>query len=274
MKRLSLLMGALIAASSAGCNVAQIGGGECDTCKAATQHVAQCLGMNEEDIAVEGEITCDEATANETLTKECEEIVVRSPSWNAYNTVNCVMAMATGNPILIALYCAKGPSTKANWSFCLTDGECQSKICGCNGGPEKRCLPNASYPKQCGGPNPPQPPPPGQKPPIGGYGKLNWWPCEFDWQCHSKVCGCNGGAVKMCLPSPSYPKSCGAPPPPPTNASCHAGLGSWGFCTPGCRCGYGQGDCDNDMDCAPGLRCKSNYGPFYGKPLGMDVCLP
>lgn len=43
-------------------------------------------------------------------------------------------------------------------------------------------------------------------------------------------------------------------------------------CTAGCPCGEGQGDCDNDADCAPGLHCAQNVGANYGWPASRDVC--
>ncbi|WP_428269540.1 hypothetical protein [Haliangium sp.] len=51
-----------------------------------------------------------------------------------------------------------------------------------------------------------------------------------------------------------------------------AGVGAWNFCTPECPCSAGQGDCDDDVDCAPGLRCVSDVGPNYGFDGEVDVC--
>ncbi len=45
------------------------------------------------------------------------------------------------------------------------------------------------------------------------------------------------------------------------------------FCAGGgCFCGAGQGDCDNDAECEPGLVCRKNVGPTYGLPADYDVC--
>ena len=41
---------------------------------------------------------------------------------------------------------------------------------------------------------------------------------------------------------------------------------------PNCPCGEGQGDCDSDAECAPGLICKWNVGANYGWPETRDVC--
>ena len=43
-------------------------------------------------------------------------------------------------------------------------------------------------------------------------------------------------------------------------------------CTSSCPCGEGQGDCDSDADCAPGLVCVQNVGANYGWPVSRDVC--
>jgi len=44
-------------------------------------------------------------------------------------------------------------------------------------------------------------------------------------------------------------------------------------CTdPNCPCGEGQGDCDSDAECEPGLVCVHNVGADYGWPWSRDVC--
>ncbi|RKH83672.1 hypothetical protein D7Y21_26210 [Corallococcus sp. AB045] len=73
-----------------------------------------------------------------------------------------------------------------NWASCSGDSDCVSNRCGCNGGTTRVCLPNSTYPKQCG----------------------NWTACSSDSQCTSNWCGCNGGQVLVCLPNTSYPKYC------------------------------------------------------------------
>ena len=45
------------------------------------------------------------------------------------------------------------------------------------------------------------------------------------------------------------------------------------FCTEACPCDDGQGDCDSDNQCAPGLHCATDVGPIYGLPVGWDVCV-
>ena len=51
-------------------------------------------------------------------------------------------------------------------------------------------------------------------------------------------------------------------------------LGSTTYCSPGCKCGHGGGDCDTNADCLPGLRCVQDNGPQFGYPVGHDVCVP
>ncbi len=69
------------------------------------------------------------------------------------------------------------------------------------------------------------------------------------------------GGVDVCLPG-------GEPP------TCTSSLGRGDFCsTPGCGpCGIGQGDCDSDAECAPGLRCVQDIGPQFGFGPRVDVC--
>ena len=45
-------------------------------------------------------------------------------------------------------------------------------------------------------------------------------------------------------------------------------------CTSACPCGDGQGDCDTDADCQPGLFCRQDVGSHYGWPATRDVCEP
>ena len=43
-------------------------------------------------------------------------------------------------------------------------------------------------------------------------------------------------------------------------------------CTTACPCDEGQGDCDGDNQCAPGLVCAQDVGANYGWPATRDVC--
>lgn len=50
------------------------------------------------------------------------------------------------------------------------------------------------------------------------------------------------------------------------------GNGAGNFCTPECPCQFGQGDCDTDADCRPGLTCVQNQGAHFGQPADNDIC--
>lgn len=53
-----------------------------------------------------------------------------------------------------------------------------------------------------------------------------------------------------------------------------AGLGGSNFCIPDCPCDAGEGDCDRDADCGPGLDCVHDVGADFGWGPDVDVCLP
>jgi hypothetical protein len=46
-----------------------------------------------------------------------------------------------------------------------------------------------------------------------------------------------------------------------------------GYCTYGCPCGVGEGDCDEDLECEDGLSCILDQGGRYGLDPLHDVCL-
>jgi len=48
--------------------------------------------------------------------------------------------------------------------------------------------------------------------------------------------------------------------------------GTFDYCSPGCPCEHGQGDCDSDADCATGHVCARDAGAAYGFDPEMDVC--
>lgn len=50
------------------------------------------------------------------------------------------------------------------------------------------------------------------------------------------------------------------------------GVGAWNYCTPECPCSAGEGDCDSNDDCEPGLKCARDVGPAYGYDRETDVC--
>ncbi|WP_428264369.1 carboxypeptidase regulatory-like domain-containing protein [Haliangium sp.] len=53
------------------------------------------------------------------------------------------------------------------------------------------------------------------------------------------------------------------------------GVGGGSFCSEECPCEVGEGDCDSDDQCAPGLMCLRDAGPAYGyDDPELDVCAP
>lgn len=58
-----------------------------------------------------------------------------------------------------------------------------------------------------------------------------------------------------------------------TAAPCSGPAGDWSYCGENCLCDLGQGDCDTDEDCGPGLYCKHDMGAFFGWDVSVDVCL-
>ncbi len=58
------------------------------------------------------------------------------------------------------------------------------------------------------------------------------------------------------------------------NNDCHQNtlLGSAPFCSAGCTCAVGEGDCDADNECQAGLVCNMDVGPNYGMAGWVDVC--
>lgn len=61
--------------------------------------------------------------------------------------------------------------------------------------------------------------------------------------------------------------------PNPLTDVCDYPAGHIHYCKPDQPCAWGQGDCDNHSECAPGLACKHNVGAGYGFSSSTDVCL-
>lgn len=56
-------------------------------------------------------------------------------------------------------------------------------------------------------------------------------------------------------------------------ANCHSGAnGNANYCSNSCTCAAGEGDCDSDAQCDPGLECVDNVGPDYGFASWVDMC--
>jgi hypothetical protein len=87
--------------------------------------------------------------------------------------------------------------------------------------------------------------------------------CDYDYHCQAGLrCEQNVGAdygyaatVDVCVPyCPDVP------------------LGDPAFCQPHCPCDLGEGDCDSDADCLPGLICTTDTGADHGLASWVDVC--
>jgi len=113
--------------------------------------------------------------------------------------------------------------------------------------------------------------------------------CDSHAQCTTGFCGANNGpkfgqaaGADVCtLPHCQNRRrdldetgvdcggaSCGACP-----VTCPVPNGGAGSCTPACPCASGQGDCNANSDCQPGLVCGRNNGARFSLPAGADVCV-
>lgn len=62
----------------------------------------------------------------------------------------------------------------------------------------------------------------------------------------------------------------------PTNPGCPAfnpAAPSLTACSATCPCDLGEGDCDSNAECRPGLVCGTDNGPQMGLPTTYDVCV-
>ncbi len=77
-------------------------------------------------------------------------------------------------------------------------------------------------------------------------------------------CGVDCGGTSVC-------QACTVSRP---SKSCGGVNGGSTYCeNPNNRCGLGEGDCDGDSDCLPGLTCAQNAGAPFGLPANTDVCV-
>ncbi len=77
----------------------------------------------------------------------------------------------------------------------------------------------------------------------------NWTRCEFDEQCASNRCGCNGGNTMYCLPHSGYPKYCSS-----------GSIPNWEHCR-------------NDSDCQSGYCAPDHRGEYACLPhTGYQYC--
>lgn len=56
-------------------------------------------------------------------------------------------------------------------------------------------------------------------------------------------------------------------------SDCHVGVaGEGGFCSELCPCGFSQGECASNAECATGLHCTPDAGGDFGMDPSVDVC--
>jgi hypothetical protein len=120
--------------------------------------------------------------------------------------------------------------------------------------------------------------------------------CDTNAQCdqtvQAQVCGLNngakygrGGGEDVCWPphcqngvldGDETALDCGGA----CGSVCVCSTGSNGdgeFCTPSCKCGVGEGDCDTLSDCEQSpvpLICANNIGAKFGQIATNDLCVP
>lgn len=51
------------------------------------------------------------------------------------------------------------------------------------------------------------------------------------------------------------------------------GNGARNYCSAACPCAIGEGDCDSDAECLPGLTCEHDAGTAHGLDADVDVCV-
>jgi cysteine-rich repeat protein len=89
--------------------------------------------------------------------------------------------------------------------------------------------------------------------------------CDYDYHCKTGNCVHDVGSSfglpaswDVCVHCPVFN------PATPDGSFCN---------NPYCPCEIGEGDCDTDAQCAPGLICGLNNGPAFGLPTGWDACI-
>ncbi len=93
--------------------------------------------------------------------------------------------------------------------------------------------------------------------------------CDNDAECASGlVCADNVGAQFGFAPGIDVCVASGG-----GGGTCSLNPGNGRFCTDCGPCVEGQGDCDNDAECASGLVCADNVGAQFGFAPGIDVCV-
>ncbi|RMH15113.1 MAG: hypothetical protein D6696_21545 [Acidobacteria bacterium] len=91
--------------------------------------------------------------------------------------------------------------------------------------------------------------------------------CDRDSECQAGlICADDVGAdfgfgpgIDVCVPA--------------GGGACPVPAGAGNFCDVCGPCSFGEGDCDRDSDCAPGLTCVQDVGADFGFGPGIDVCM-
>jgi hypothetical protein len=91
--------------------------------------------------------------------------------------------------------------------------------------------------------------------------------CDSDAECTTALGCVNDAGATFGLPAnwDMCVDDCTASGVTPTTDFCKSAK-----CGP---CRHGQGDCDKDAECAPGLKCVNDIGAKFGLPADWDVCV-
>lgn len=192
------------------------------------------------------------------------------------NPGECTETLGTGR------YCtACGPCT-AGQGDCDTNAECAAGLsCAQNVGAQFGFAPGVDVCVAGNDPGNPNPPPGGCTETLGngryctacGPCAAGQGDCDNDTECAgSLVCAQNVGAQFGFAPGVDVCVADGGPGNPDPPGGCTETLGNGRYCTACGPCAAGQGDCDNDAECAAGLSCLENVGAQFGFAPGVDVC--
>ncbi len=111
---------------------------------------------------------------------------------------------------------------------------------------------------------------------VGTIGTWGWDACSPATPCEAGAGDCDSSAD--CAAGLSCVTDAGVnygwdPDVDVCEDTCHTNLnGNWTYCSPGCPCNDGEGDCDSDDDCVAGTECVNDVGALYGFPATMDMC--
>lgn len=114
--------------------------------------------------------------------------------------------------------------------------------------------------------------------------------CDLDSHCEAGLVCLGDVGLEYGFPTPEYnpcgyahcangdtdadeaDEDCGGEDCPP----CPVAYGIWNIdrCTVNFPCDAGEGDCDDDNQCDGDLGCAPAYGPQFGAPAWIDICVP